>query len=106
MSDADFPHLWYDMCSDERGLERCSGPRLTSEALRSIGGYQWEGRRRNKGGAMFRLNDDDFESRVEAGLQHRVRGHARRLGAWLRRRFGRACAAGLWTLSPDGKLGC
>jgi len=57
---------------------------------------------------MFRLNDDGFESRVEADLQEagNYAGHVRRLGAWLRRRLGRACTGGLWTLSRDGKLGC
>jgi hypothetical protein len=57
---------------------------------------------------MYRLNHDDIETRVEVTLQDgadRV-GRVRRLGAWLRRRLGRACRAGLWTLSPDGKLAC
>jgi hypothetical protein len=57
---------------------------------------------------MFRLNRDDIETRVEAGRRDGAdrAGYVQRLGAWLRRRLGRACAAGLWTLSPDGKLGC
>ena len=57
---------------------------------------------------MFRLNRDDIKSRIEATLQDGAEraGRVRRLGAWLRRRLGRACAAGLWTLSLDGKLAC
>jgi hypothetical protein len=57
---------------------------------------------------MFRLDRNDIEPRIEATPQDGFdrAGRVRRLGAWLRRRLGRACAAGLWTLSPDGKLAC
>jgi hypothetical protein len=57
---------------------------------------------------MFRLNDDDIEPRVEATSQDgfEIWSRVQRISSWLRRRLGRACAAGLWTLSPDGKLGC
>ena len=57
---------------------------------------------------MFRLNHDDIEPRVEATSQDgsEIWNRVQRISSWLRRRLGRACAAGLLTLSPDGKLSC
>jgi hypothetical protein len=57
---------------------------------------------------MFRLKHNDIEPRDEVTSQDRAEraGRMRRLGGWLRRRLGRERIAGLWTLSPDGKLDC
>jgi hypothetical protein len=37
---------------------------------------------------------------------YQERGITELLRGWLRRALRRGCAAGLWTLSPDGKLQC
>jgi hypothetical protein len=48
------------------------------------------------------------QPRVKPIIQERSsrRSPVLRLAGWLRRRLTRDCAAGVWTLSRDGKLAC
>src|SRR5882724_3061701 len=77
-------------------------------SAQSVGGNQREARVNQWGCVMLKLKHDDIEATVEAtasagpGRKRRVRW----LGGWLWRALGRQCTAGLWTMTPDGKLNC
>ena len=57
---------------------------------------------------MRKLKDEAIERAADRMPQGRARSSMSiwRLGAWLPRMIRRSCAAGMWTISRDGKLGC